>query len=89
MKYNPAQLDNAVLETEVAGFLYKQQVLRLAKVVVNKHPEPKKEALPEAPVLPPPSVMPELPPDLPAAETPKKRKDKSKRKSMRKKKKKR
>jgi len=88
-KYNPAQPDNAVLETEVAGFLYKQQVLRLAKVVVNKHPEPKKEALPEPPVLPPPSVMPELPPDLPTAEIPKKRKAKSKRKSMRKKKKKR
>jgi GrpE protein len=88
VKYDPAQPDNAILEAEVPGFLYKQQVLRLAKVVVNKHPEPKKETLPEAPVLPPPDAGPELPPEPPAAETPKKRREKSKRKSRRKKKKK-
>lgn len=98
VKYDPAQQDNCVLETEVAGFLYKQQVLRLAKVVVNKHPEPKKEALPEAPALhvkPIPVFVPESMPELlPLSDdtpepTPKKRRDKSKRKSRRKKKKKR
>jgi hypothetical protein len=90
VKYDPAQPDNAVLETEVAGFLYKQQVMRLAKVVVNKHPDLKKEALPEPtvqPVPPLPAVEPELPTEPQPVEAPKKRKDKSKRKSRKKKKK--
>jgi molecular chaperone GrpE (heat shock protein) len=45
--------DQMIVETEVPGFLYRQQVLRLAKVVVNKRPEVKPVSAPVAVEAPP------------------------------------
>ncbi len=92
VKFDPSLPANAVLETEVTGFLYKQQVLRLARVVVNKYPEPKPEPPQEmAPLLPGPAgTSKTTEPPAPSiaqegAEPSKKRKEKSKRKTKKKK----
>lgn len=51
-RFDAASPPNTILETELAGFLYRQQVLRIAKVVVCKHPPPK----PEPPLQPEPPM---------------------------------
>ena len=70
VKYDSNQPENSVLESEVTGFLYRQNIIRQAKVVVNKRPAPKPTIEAEPVLLPP--ITPDLqttpaPPPGPAA----------------------
>ncbi|HHM20433.1 MAG TPA: nucleotide exchange factor GrpE [Bacteroidetes bacterium] len=69
VKYDSSQPENNILESEVTGFLYRQSIIRQAKVVVNKRPTPKSVPAPQTLPTPPPTAPPEEPP-LPGEPSP-------------------